>query len=212
MTIETAPSRTTVTREPGAHALVEIAYGLANGARTLVPSATAAVVVAIGSEWQLLAKAGPLEIADSWPVAVANQVRDSDLPQQHDGYLLAPFSAIGLHALLIVVAAPGEQMPRRTHALLQPLLDAGGILLDRALTVQERDRAVRRVVRLCRHEEVPGSPHPSRGRTRRRIAVAGRDGTLPRPVGSLRGLLVEPAPRAHRLRPRSAERRQDAGL
>jgi hypothetical protein len=152
MTIETAPSRTAMTREPGAHALVEIAYGLANGAHTLVPSATAAVVVAIGSEWQLLAQAGPLAIADSWPAAVANQVRDSDLPQQHDGYLVAPFSAIGLHALLIVAAAPGDQMPRRTHALLQPLLDAGGILLDRALAVQERDRAVRRVVRLCRHE------------------------------------------------------------
>jgi hypothetical protein len=158
MTIETAPSPATVTREPGAHALVEIAYGLANGARTLVPSATAAVVVAIGSEWQLLAQAGPLDIANSWPAAVANQVRDSDLPQQHDGYLLAPFSAIGLHALLIVAAASSDQMPRRTHALLQPLLDAGGILLDRALAVQERDRAVRRVVRLCRHES-SSAPH-----------------------------------------------------
>jgi hypothetical protein len=152
MTTETAPTRAAVPREPGAHALIEIAYGLAHGAHTLVPSATAAVVVSIGSEWQLIAQAGPLEIADSWPVAVANQVRDSDLPQQHGGYLVAPFSAIGLHALLIVVAPSSDQMPRRTHALMQPLLDAGGILLDRALAVQERDRAVRRVVGLCQHE------------------------------------------------------------
>ena len=141
------------THDPGAHALVEIAYGLANGAHTLVPTATAAVVVAIGSDWQLLAQAGPLASpADRWPAAVADQVRDSDLPQQHAGCLVAPFSAIGLHALLIVVAASSEQVPRRTHALVQPLLDAGGILLDRALVVQERERAVRRVVRLCQHE------------------------------------------------------------
>jgi hypothetical protein len=152
MSNETTPTRPALTREPGAHALIEIAYGLANGAHTLIPSATAAVVVSIGSEWQLLAQAGPLEITDSWPVDVASQVRDSDLAQQHGEYLVAPFSAIGLHALLIVVVASHEQMPRRSHALVQPLLDAGGILLDRALAVQERDRAVRRVVRLCQHE------------------------------------------------------------
>jgi hypothetical protein len=158
MITEIAKSPAAMTREPGAHALIEIAYGLANGAHTLVPSATAAVVVAIGHEWQLLAQVGPHDVAGSWPAAVANQVRDSDLPQQHDGYLVAPFSAIGLHALLIVVAPASDRIPRRTHALMQPLLDAGGILLDRALAVQERDRAVRRVVRLCRYEGTQ-APH-----------------------------------------------------
>jgi hypothetical protein len=132
-----------------AHALLEIAAGLADGVHTLIPSATAAVVVAIGSDWQLLAARGPIDIAANWRASIANQVRDSDLPQQHGDYLVAPFSAVGMHALLIVAVESPEQMPRRAHGVVQPLLDAGGILLDRALLVPERDRAVRRVVRLC---------------------------------------------------------------
>jgi hypothetical protein len=152
MTSETAMPTHDRTREAGAHALIEIAYGLANGVHTLVPTATAAVVVSIGSEWQLLAQTGSIDIASTWRADVANQVRDSDLPQQHTNLLVAPFSAVGLHALLIVETASSEQMPRRAHGIVQPLLDAGGILLDRALAVQERDRAVRRVVRSCQHE------------------------------------------------------------
>ena len=140
------------THESGAHALIEIAYGLANGVHTLIPTATAAVAVSVGSGWQLLAQSGPIDVATTWRANEADQVRDSDLPQQHADHLVAPFSAVGLHALLIVEAASSEQMPRRAHAIVQPLLDAGGILLDRALIVQERDRAVRRVVRLCQHE------------------------------------------------------------
>jgi hypothetical protein len=152
MTSETAMPTHDRTHEAGANALIEIAYGLANGVHTLIPSATAAVVVSIGSEWQLLAQIGPVDISSTWRPNVANQVRDSDLPQQHSDHLVAPFSAVGLHALLIVESATSDQMPRRAHAIVQPLLDAGGILLDRALAVQERDRAVRRVVRLCQHE------------------------------------------------------------
>lgn len=133
----------------GAHALLEIAAGLADGVHTLIPNATAAVVVAVGSEWQLLAARGSIDIPARWRPEIAKQVRDSDLPQQHGDYLVAPFSSVGMHALLIVATDSKEQMPRRAHGIVQPLLDAGGILLDRALTVQERDRAVRRVVRTC---------------------------------------------------------------
>jgi hypothetical protein len=152
MTSETAMPTQDRTHEAGANALIEIAHGLANGVHTLIPSATAAVVVSIGSEWQLLAQIGPVDITSTWRADVANQVRDSDLPQQHSDHLVTPFSAVGLHALLIVESETSDQMPRRAHAIVQPLLDAGGILLDRALAVQERDRAVRRIVRLCQHE------------------------------------------------------------
>jgi hypothetical protein len=153
MTHETAHPHETRAPEASRLALLAIAAGLADGVHTLIPSATAAVVVAIGPEWQLLASRGPVDIAESWRSAVANQVRDSDLPQQHGDYLVAPFSAVGMHALLIVASETSEQMPRRAHALVQPLLDAGGILLDRAIVVQQRERAVRRVVRLCQLKE-----------------------------------------------------------
>jgi hypothetical protein len=152
MVNETAHPTHDHAHEDGANALIEIAHGLANGVHTLIPSATAAVVVSIESEWQLLAKTGPLDIASTWRANIANQVRDSDLSQQHSRHLVAPFSAVGLHALLVVEAASSDEMPRRAHSIVQPLLDAGGILLDRALAVQQRDRAVRRVVRLCQHE------------------------------------------------------------
>ena len=174
MTCETARCpRTTARTSPARTPCVEIAYGLANGVHTLIPSATAAVVVSIGSELAAARAARARSTSPTtWRATVANQVRDSDLPQQHADHLVAPFSAVGLHALLIVEAASSEQMPRRAHAIVQPLLDAGGILLDRALAVQERDRAVRRVVRLCQHENARGRAHDRRPRARRRIALA----------------------------------------
>jgi hypothetical protein len=138
----------------GSFAVLEIAAGLADGVHTLIPSATAAVVVSIGSDWQLLASRGPIDITASWRAAIADQVRDSDLSQQHSDYLVAPFSSVGMHALVIVATEAGEHLPRRAHAVVQPLLDAGGILLDRALAVQQRDRAVRRVVGLCQKKDV----------------------------------------------------------
>jgi hypothetical protein len=169
MTQETvpSPSERATTRSP--HALLEIAAGLADGVHTLIPSATAAIVVAIDSDWQLVAVRGPIDIAAGWLPEIADQVRDSDLPQQHGTYLVAPFSAVGTHALLIVATETREQMPRRAHAIVQPLLDAGGILIDRALAVQERDRAVRRVVRLCAETN---AAHPVRTITDLERAVA----------------------------------------
>jgi hypothetical protein len=153
MTNETAHPTESRAPEASSLALLAIATGLADGVHTLIPSATAAIVVAIGPEWQLLAQNGPVDITAGWRGAVANQVRDSDLPQQHADYLVAPFSAVGLHALLIVAAESVDHMPRRAHALVQPLLDAGGILLDRAALVQQRERSMRRVVRLCKLKE-----------------------------------------------------------
>jgi hypothetical protein len=158
MTREATRSHHRTTHQHGPFAVLEIAAGLADGVHTLIPSATAAVVVSIGSDWQLLASRGPVDITATWRAAVANQVRDSDLPQQHAGYLVAPFSSVGMHALVIVASDSGEQLPRRAHALVQPLLDAGGILLDRALAVQQRDRAVRRVVGLCQKKDVSQVP------------------------------------------------------
>jgi hypothetical protein len=154
MTSELTRIHDKTAHEHGSFAVLEIAAGLADGVHTLIPSATAAVVVSVGPDWQLLASRGPIDITASWRATVADQVRDSDLSQQHSDYLVAPFSSVGMHALLIVATQAGEQLPRRAHALVQPLLDAGGILLDRALAVQQRDRAVRRVVGLCQKKDV----------------------------------------------------------
>jgi hypothetical protein len=154
MTYETAQIPDRSAHGPGAFPLLEIAAGLAAGVHALVPSTTVAVVAAIGSEWQLLASRGSIDVAATWRATIANQVRDSDLPQKHGNYLVSPFASVDMHALLIVTAESAEQMPRRANAIVQPLLDAGGILLDRALAVQERDRTVRRMVRRCEERDV----------------------------------------------------------
>jgi hypothetical protein len=154
MAYETAQIPDRSAHGPGAFPLLEIAAGLAAGVHTLIPSTTVAVVAAIGPEWQLLASRGPIDIAATWRATIANQVRDSDLPQKHGNSLVSPFASVDVHVLLVVAAESVEQMPRRANALVQPLLDAGGILLDRALAVQQRDRAVRRVVRRCEENDV----------------------------------------------------------
>ncbi len=135
--------------ETGGLPLLDIAEGLANGVQTLLPRCTAGVVVGLGAEWQLLAARGPGDVAAHFDEALAAQVRDSDVAAQHGGLLVAPFSSVTGHVLLVLVADDGLELPERAAAIVQPLLDAGGILLDRALAVQDRDRAVRRVVLLC---------------------------------------------------------------
>jgi hypothetical protein len=134
--------------ETGGLPLIDIAEALADGVHLLLPTCTTGVVIALGDQWQLLASRGPAELGARWRDAVAAQVRDSDDPHEHEGYLVAPFSSVTAHVLLVVEAS--LELPERVLPIVQPLLDAGGILLDRAIAVQERDRAVRRTVLLCK--------------------------------------------------------------
>jgi hypothetical protein len=148
------------TREVGGQPLLEIAEGLANGVHTLLPGCTAAVIVALGDEWQLLASRGQSDTFGSFDAALAGLVRGSDEPAERPGHLVAPFASVTVHALLVLIGDDGQELPERAPAIVLPLLDAGGILLDRAIAVQERDRAVRRVVLLC--QEHTGRPPHSR--------------------------------------------------
>ncbi|HEY1479116.1 MAG TPA: hypothetical protein VGF46_03770 [Gaiellales bacterium] len=136
--------------ETGGLPVFEIAEGLANGVHTLLPGCTAAVVIAIGPDWQLLAERGPVDVSAAWRATLADEVRANDRASEQADYLVAPFSSVLSHVLLVLVPNEGATLPERAYAIVQPLLDAGGILLDRAIAVQERDQAVRRVVLLCR--------------------------------------------------------------
>ena len=137
------------TTETGGLPLLDIAEGLAQGVHTLVAGCSATIVVALGDEWQLLAAREPQDVAARFDDALAARVRDSDAPAERAGLLVAPFSSVLAHVLLILEADDGHDLPECALALVQPVLDAGGILLDRAIAVQDRDRAVRRVVLLC---------------------------------------------------------------
>jgi hypothetical protein len=159
--------------ERGSLALLEIAEGLTLGMRTLVPTCTTAVVVGVGSDWQLLAQAGPIDVSALWRQDVADLVRDTDVARVARDYVVAPFAAVCLHALLILVS--DTEIPARAIEIAQPLLDTGGILLDRALEVQARDRVVRRVVLLC--EERHGRRWDSTEQLERVLATLWPDAT-----------------------------------
>ena len=73
--------------------------------------------------------------------SLANGVSASDRATQTVDFLVAPFSSVGVHVLLVLIAAPGEQLPARVRPAMQSLLDDGGVLIDRALAAQVHDRA-----------------------------------------------------------------------
>jgi hypothetical protein len=131
----------------GEAALGRVAAGLADAIHTVLPRCTAAlVVVGEDSGWRLLAKRGAVDVSSGWREAAVCQVRDSDRSFEEADYLVAPFSAVALHVVLVLAPSAGEPLTEGAHVIVQPLLDAGGILLDQALTEGRRDVACRRVV------------------------------------------------------------------
>jgi hypothetical protein len=138
---------------PEAHTLVAVAAGIASGVVRLLPTSSAGVIIGIRSEWQLVAQRGPDDIRNGWCAETAGDVHYSRLPRRDGALLIAPFSSFDARALLVVAARPGDVLDPSAFALLRPLLDTGGALLDRALAAQERDRAVRRVILHCRQRQ-----------------------------------------------------------
>jgi hypothetical protein len=127
-----------------------VAQGLVEGIRGLVPSCTVAAISAVGATWQMLAHIGTVDLVPHWPRAAADRVRVTDQAEYDAGYLIAPFSAVELPTLLIVAPERGHEIPQRVLEHMRPLLDGGGVLLDRAVAAQRRDRVVRRVLSECR--------------------------------------------------------------
>jgi hypothetical protein len=135
--------------DPAQPAIV-VAQGLVEGIRGLMPGCTVAAISSVGATWQMLAHAGTVELAPHWPRAAADRVRVTDRAEHDAGYLIAPFSAVELPTLLIVAPERGHEIPPRLLEHIRPLLDGGGVLLDRAVAAQRRDRLVRRIVSECR--------------------------------------------------------------
>ncbi len=117
-----------------------VAIDFANEAHALVPGATVAVVVEIDSQWQPLAQRGPIDVSRAWRADLAEIVRDSDHASYDRGYFVAPFSAVDLHALLVIVSERGADIPSDVQRIVKPLLDIGGVAFDRAFAAAERDR------------------------------------------------------------------------
>ena len=119
----------------------DVAIDFANEAHVLAPGATVAVVVEIDSQWQPLAQRGPIDLSEAWRPDLAEIVRESDHASYDRGYFVAPFSAVDVHALLVIVAESDADIPIDVHRLVKPLLDTGGVAFDRAFAAAERERA-----------------------------------------------------------------------
>jgi hypothetical protein len=115
-------------------ALLRVADGLTDAVHTLLPRCTAALVAGERSGWRLLAQNGPAEPTSGWRCAVAASERDGGRSRVGYGAFVAPFSSVALHVLLVLTPAGGESLPEGAGMIVQPLLDAGGILLDQAVT------------------------------------------------------------------------------
>jgi hypothetical protein len=127
--------------------LGRVAAGLADAIHTVLPRCTAAlVVVGDDSEWRLLAQRGAVDVSSGWREAAAREVRDSDRSFEEADYLVAPFSAVALHVMLVLAPPAGEPLTLGARVIVQPFLDAGGILLDQALAVGSRDFLLRCVI------------------------------------------------------------------
>jgi hypothetical protein len=124
--------------------VIAVATDLAIGFRVLAPMCSIAIVAAVGTDWQLLVRRGEIDVTSHWHRALADRVLITDRPEHESGCLVAPFSCVELHALLVI--GPDEHLPARILERSRPLLDGGGILLDRALRAQRHDRVLRRVV------------------------------------------------------------------
>jgi hypothetical protein len=117
-----------------AAALAEAATGIADAVHALIPGCTAAVVVVEqGPEWTMLAQRGPVDITRSWRRMVARHTRVIGDSESRRDVLVAPIASRRLHAMVVVVPIEGVSLPQGTRTIVQPLLDAGGLLLDAAM-------------------------------------------------------------------------------
>jgi HD-GYP domain-containing protein (c-di-GMP phosphodiesterase class II) len=150
--------------------LVGVAIELAEAAHGLVPTCTAAVAVAVGSRWQLLAQAGTVDVASDWRGTLAASTAGGDGPRQGDGYAVAVVPATTLRAVLILITEPDREIASRALDAIGDLLGEGGRRLDLAHATQQRDRASRRIQALSRqHSEL----RPSRVTDRLESTIAG---------------------------------------
>jgi hypothetical protein len=115
--------------------LAAIGQEVADAVHALIPDCSAAVVLAeTGPEWRMLAQAGPDDLEHSWRRLVAGASRVTHSWVGQDEALVAPLSSARISAMLVAVPRRGASLARSTGQVVRPLLDAGAILLDAALS------------------------------------------------------------------------------
>ena len=119
--------------------LADAAFRVADAVHALIPGCTAVVaIVGVGSEWRMLAQRGPQDLSGAWRRLVAETTRIGDPGCEHPGALVVPVPSERISARLVMVPLAGVSLPESAHRIVRPLLDAGGVLLDSALSAGTR--------------------------------------------------------------------------
>jgi hypothetical protein len=142
--------------------LAGVAFRVADAVHALLSGCTAAVVmVGIGSEWRMLAQSGPEDLSDTWRRLVAGTARLEGPESGHPNALVLRFASQRISAKLAMAPLPAISLPQNTQRIVQPLLDAGGVLLDAALSAEMTpDRPGLRLVTEAQTEDLPGCDPP----------------------------------------------------
>jgi hypothetical protein len=127
--------------------LSKVAFELADAVHALVVGCTAAVVlVEPGSEWRLLAQRGALDVSSSWRRLVARHARSGDEAWDPNEPLVVPFPSPAIRVMLVAVPVDGISLPAGVREIVQPILDAGGILFAAAGSAGAGERGGLRLV------------------------------------------------------------------
>jgi hypothetical protein len=139
------PPRLTSSIDEGGLPLVDVAGAVTAAVRGLIPSCSCAVLVQVGSAWQIVAQSGAAEIGHyHWRHLAALDMARPGIVRT-DRHLVAGVASRRLAACLLLVANPGCEVPERAAELLRSMLDCAAEKLDAAVVLQRRDRALRRL-------------------------------------------------------------------
>src|SRR5437868_5227022 len=139
--------------QEGGLPLADVAAAVAAAARGLVPSCTCALVTRIGRFWQVLAQCGPADITGyhEQHLTSLELVRSGVI--RSGRHLVAGLDSRSAAVCLVLIAAPGHEVPERAPELLQPMLEYAATKLDAAAALQRRDRALRRMELIRAHAD-----------------------------------------------------------
>jgi hypothetical protein len=153
--------------------LAAVALRVAEAAAALLSGCTAAVVVAgIGSEWRMLAQSGPEDLSDTWRRLVAESTRVEEPDSARSRALVLGLASERISAKLVLAPLAAISLPQSARRIVQPLLDAGGVLLDAALFAETSPgRPGLRLVTGSRTDDQPAGDAPERFTTQARAGA-----------------------------------------
>jgi hypothetical protein len=121
-----------------------VAASILEHASTVIEDAVVSIACERQGTWQLVELRQTAVAGRRFDTEIAWSVADTDTPFERDGVLVAPFSAVLGHALLIVECRAGKPIADDLRRTVQRVLDAGGVAFDRVFAAEREGHAAYR--------------------------------------------------------------------